>query len=392
MTKSNRGKKRQQGSASRRTSPQMGEKTEPKRSSSLQRKAEKSRKPEKLTKDAIPPVAKNQSEAGRSVPWGKIFIGLFLLSMFLGILETTLQAGRAVPNWPHSFRGFWIFCPPKHWFTQFDVFIAQTHRVAALATVIFVVIALVKKKVPRLSRLESLLFVALCLILPLSGGLRIAWDRTSWATVHACLAFAACVMLGKWIAGIAISKSDARGRNASGNECPTQEQETKTATKTSRVPRIVFTSTLVLLLTQSFVGAQLRHLAAETGSENLFTLWVWAHSLSGVFFLLVAAVCYWICVRTAKRKGDLRIAAWGRVLASLLFFQVFLGPFNWLVNYNVPLWFMDWIWPIHYTIQEGTLLQTTTTCTHVSVGYLSVVVAAIGWVITAKNVSPSNKM
>jgi heme A synthase len=367
MTKSKSSKKKQkQGKVSQRQSSRKGAKTSGNKASSKSR--EKTEPPRSVGSD----TSSVPSDSSSSVPWGKIFFTLFSLSMFLGILETTLQAGKAVPNWPHSFHGFWIFCPPNLWFTHGDVFIAQTHRLTALATIIFVIIAVVRKNIPRLRRFETAVLIAFCVILPLSGGLRIACDRLSWANLHACLAFAACAMLGRWIAGNTSNQSER-------------------SPKASSIQRFVLSCVLFFLFEQAIFGAQIRHLAMETDSDNFFTLWVWLHSLLGVSFLFVAAACYWVCVRGAKRHGEIQIARQGRVLVSLLIFQVLLGPINWFVNYNVPLWFMNRIWPIHYTIQEGTFLQTATTCTHVGVGYASVVIAAAAWTLARRNSSsPSN--
>lgn len=285
-------------------------------------------------------------------------------TVVVGAIETTLNYGMAIPGWPNSFRSLWIFTPLSLWFGEPDVFVAQTHRLLGYATLVSAILAVVdfhRRKAERPIRRLAFACVIIAGILAISGGLRVAWDQPAWANVHACLSVFSLLAIGL----VAIRAS----KNAS------------TAGASSRILFVVTLLFAVVLCVQFVAGAQLRHTSPYSQMLYLFPLWTWIHLIVGiVLFLSAGAVLWGAAVRrkqvSAVNMPSRKLLMW---LSALVMLQFVLGLLNWIVQYNFPLWFMDNVVTIPYTVQEGSLLQTTVVTSHVLLGFTCVLIS--GWLV-----------
>lgn len=288
----------------------------------------------------------------------------------LGIFESTYQAGMAVPGWPGSFNSPWIFCPPDLWFGAPDVFLAQTHRVlgyVVAAAAIWLGIALRKSPADKTLWRMSVAAIAGVPLLVVSGGLRIAWDRTAWAAVHAVLA----ALFLTLIAGLVSRVLEVMRRQKDASR-PEQSPASPVGYRTA-----LLAAGLIAL--QIVAGSQLRHVSPASEGLYLFLFWVWTHVLLAAGLAVLAVVLYRVS-RGEGTRPPVRTAM--RWLAALIGAQLVVGPTDWVLRYNFPLWFRQAVLMPHFTAQQGGVLQTAIDATHVALGYASMAAAGVLIVIS----------
>ena len=288
--------------------------------------------------------------------------------VLLGALITTFNSSRAVPGWPGSFGYFWLFSPARFW-AHGDVLLMQIHRLLGVALLILLATlawSLRKTASQPLFGL-SILLIAMTMIIAIIGGLRITLDSPSLAWWHACLTPPLLAMLT--LPAIIIRRQ---------NRLPVAPTEPASP----MIPSGSFWLALLIataatLYAQIIFGAFLRHVSPYSQSLTAFPFWVWVHTIFALCLLLLPVILLPAAFLSRRSQGDFarklrRRAVW---LSLLVVLQVILGLINWVVNYNFPLWFLDNVMAINYTIVDGGPLQVTVTMAHVLTGFFTLTVA-----------------
>lgn len=305
---------------------------------------------------------------------------LTFLSLVMGAFVTTYDAGMAIPDWPNTFGYPLVFYPIHNWFKTCDVFLAHSHRLLAdLAGVLSIcLVVLLWKTQNRTLRWLGITGVVLFLFEALLGGLRIVVGDIVLANIHGCVApliFAFVTILvavtKPWqgpgesaekdrAAFAPVSSVDvqerARQKSASG---PVREKKgtPERAGDRSRLSLAMFVGLVYL---QMIVGAQLRHIP-PTLSPLWPYVWTIVHLvIAGLIGLMVVGgwlYFRWPAIGTASRR-------WVVIISVIYVIQIICGLLTWVVNYNFPAWFLDYICAIHYTVNEYSALQTVITTTN----------------------------
>jgi cytochrome c oxidase assembly protein subunit 15 len=280
--------------------------------------------------------------------------------IWVGGSVTTYHAGMAVPDWPNTFGYNLFLYPLESWLRVWDVFLEHSHRlIAATAGMVTIALALTLWLVDGrrwVRRLGGLALLGVCLQGTL-GGLRVTASAILLANVHGCTAplfFALTTTL------VAVTAPAWRQPRAAASRLGLQSFR-----------RLALATTWGVYL-QIVLGAQLRHPDPRM-APGWFTLWVWFHVIGAG--LLTAAVIG--LVRTAARRlpDQPMLVRRSRWLGGLFFVQLALGAAAWVTHYNWPLWFVDYVCRIDYTVVTGGRLQAVLTTAHVAAGSLTLVTA-----------------
>jgi len=277
--------------------------------------------------------------------------------IWVGSLVTTYNAGMAVPDWPGTY-GYNLFLYPwETWlYGPWDLFIEHGHRLLG-ALVGMITIALVAvvwfTRSPRW--LLGLSFGALLLVIAqgVLGGARVLLDERLLAMVHGCvgpLFFAYCaviaVVTSRWWKDVAAT------------------------TGGDNLKRFALL-TCGLSYFQLILGAQLRHLGADTPFRALVAFHVLtAFILAGHAFLLAGMICWW--------RFEQSSILWPAVtLCILVTAQIGFGVGAWVVNYSWPN--LESAFPQYagYTIEAEGRLQTNVVTLHVATGSLILATSAV---------------
>lgn len=280
--------------------------------------------------------------------------------IWMGSLVTTYDAGMAVPDWPNTYGYNLFLYPVQSWLAVWDIFLEHTHRlIGASVGLITIVLAVL---VWRSDRRKWIRWVALAAVVGVCsqgtlGGLRVLGDEVLLAKIHGCTApifFAITTAL--------VALTSPRWRDGP------PPKEHANARWLYRLGAVC----LLGLYLQIVLGAQLRHLPADSGG-GWFAIWVWLHLATAGLDLTVIV---WLMVFCARRlQGQPVILRRARILVVLFSLQLALGAATWVTNYGWPAWFTDYILPLQYTVVAEGRWQVITTTLHVAVGSLNLVTA-----------------
>ncbi|NMC21693.1 MAG: cytochrome oxidase assembly protein [Thermogutta sp.] len=317
--------------------------------------------------------ASHQSASHRDVPrlphrlaWA-LMATVFPL-IWMGGLVTTYNAGMAVPDWPSTY-GYLFMYPLESWLKTWDVFLEHGHRLIGM-TAGFLTIALlwslwVHDRRPWMRKLgiAALLGVSLQGTL---GGLRVVGREILLANVHGCVAplfFAFTVSL------TVLTSPRWRREEKSRESEPNAGENARPARRTFHPTFIL--SLPILVYIQIVLGAQLRHLPSELPPGWSF-LWTILHLTVAALLPIVWGACSWYAAGLPSPFAQRR---WLQAFGWLLVLQITLGLGTWVVNYNFPQWFQDWVVVIPYTVIDGGWLQALVTTAHTATGSLLLAVA-----------------
>jgi len=140
----------------------------------------------------------------------------------------------------------------------------------------------------------------------------------------------------------------------------------------------------VLCYVQLLLGAQLRHLQAET-SPVAFRHLVETHVGTA---LLVWAIGGFLAIRLWG-CGDLALSRPARWLVGLIGLQIGLGLATWIVNYGVPFSTEQWpagVWPplSSYVILSKGYIESGIVTAHVATGSLLIACSVMLWLRTGR--------
>jgi cytochrome c oxidase assembly protein subunit 15 len=273
--------------------------------------------------------------------------------IWMGGLVTTYGAGMAVPDWPNTYGYNLFLYPLESWLAVWDVFLEHSHRLIG-ASVGLVTIALAvllwRTDARRWMRWLGVAALVGVVVQGTLGGLRVIGDELLLAKIHGCTA-----PLFFTLAAAIVTFTSPQWQSRL-NPQP--------------VRRLAWLGVgfAVLVYLQIVLGAQLRHIS-PSAPLYWFVLWTWLHVI--VAFLVVAGST-WLLLATRKYASDvslLRRRAW--IVAGLVSLQFLLGLATWVVNYSIPAWFTDYVWPLEYTVVAEGPLQAVVTTAHVGVGSLA---------------------
>ncbi len=304
--------------------------------------------------------------------------------IWMGGLVTTYNAGMAVPDWPNTYGYNLFLYPLESWLKTWDVFLEHSHRLIG-ATAGFLTIALlwslwVHDRRPWMRKLGIAALIGVSLQGTL-GGLRVVGREILLANIHGC----AAPLFFAFTVSLAVLTSPRWRRR----ERPTEDEPN--AYKSFRPARHPIHPTVIIALpafvyVQIVLGAQLRHLPSESAPGWAF-LWTVLHLTVATLLPFLWAACYRFAAGVpaafALRR---RLQAFGWLLAA----QITLGLGTWVVNYNFPRWFQDWVMVIPYTVVQGGLLQALVTTAHTATGSLLLAVATAYalWALAATESPP----
>lgn len=289
--------------------------------------------------------------------------------IWVGGLVTTYDAGMAVPDWPSTF-GYNLFAYP--WTTWFfgpwDLFIEHGHRLlGALVGLLTIglLVSVMRQDQRRWMKRLALLALGLVILQGCLGGARVLLNERTLALVHGCLGplfFAfACAM--------AVFTSRAWRLPESNNRLPAADDQ---LTLMLRVRRLAILTTM-LVYGQLIIGAQVRHVAAETLPSTFRVLFVF-HLLMAFVVVAHVGLLVW-----ASRHRQLAASLRKPVLAllALILLQMILGPASWVLQYGWPWGLSEYSLFAGYTVQAQSMLQAMTVTAHVATGSLVLALAVV---------------
>ena len=278
--------------------------------------------------------------------------GLVWLLIGFGGLVTAYDAGMAIPDWPTTFR-HWFLWPQDGLGQHNDVLLNQVHRSLwplALACAIALVAGPWRQGAGRPVRWLGMAVVAVLVASGVLGGWRVLGDNAMAGLVHAAVA---PLLLGL-CAGLATLTSP-RWRSAE----PAQGHSRVTALRRWCLAALAGVSLL------SLAGLPLRHLPPSAGLPWA-PFWTWiqvslalASAIAGGGLLLLAWRHFRDCPAVLRRVG------W---FGCLLAGQLLAGGAEWVTRYGWPHWFSDYVFPISYTVAALGPLQVAATTVHVVLG------------------------
>jgi len=294
--------------------------------------------------------------------------------IWMGGFVTTYDAGMAVPDWPNTYGYNLFLYPIESWLKTWDIFLEHSHRLIASAAgfvSIALMVALWRTGSARFRPLGVVVFILVCMQ-GVIGGLRVLGQELLLANLHGCIAplFFGLVTGVVVITGRAIVGSDQAIRYAQ-----------QSLFRSVAGWRFVLVATIY---TQIVVGAQLRHLP-PTLSPGWAFLWTIVHLIVAGLIGVFLGIVWWRECREHPSQ-----LFWLKILSGIYAIQLTLGLFTWVVNYNFPIWFLDYFLAISYTVVKGGAAQALVTTAHTATGSLLLAAGVASWLTAAMNPGSQN--
>ncbi len=292
----------------------------------------------------------------RYAPWPHVQAWILACAVFpllwIGGMVTTYEAGMSVEDWPTTY-GHWFY-PIQKWLAgHWDMFLEHGHRTYAQVVGILAVLTAAAIGMKFQSRgkwgLAAALLAGVAVQATL-GGFRVLWDERLLAKVHGCVAAA---YFGLCSATVVVTSR--RWFNG----------PFESALNAARTRRWALAATALLYL-DVVLGTQLRH---NVGGESpaWFTLWLWLKIISAT---AAAGVAGFLAFGLLRPVADARLSRRGTWLFWGIVVQLVLGAATWLVNYGVPAWFREYLFPWSYAVTAEGFWQVQVTTAHVALGSL----------------------
>jgi len=294
--------------------------------------------------------------------------------IWMGGFVTTYNAGMAVPDWPNTYGYNLFLYPIESWLKTWDIFLEHSHRLIASAAG-FVSIALMvilwRTGSTLLRRLGVVVFILVC-VQGIIGGLRVLGQELLLANLHGCVAplffglvTGVVVVTGHAIAGPDQSKGLGEWSLFRGGAA--------------------WRFLLVMIIyTQIVIGAQLRHLPPTLSPQWAF-FWTIVHLIFAGLIGVALGIVWW-----REWREHLSKLLWLKILGAIYAVQLTLGLFTWVVNYNFPIWFLNYFLAISYTVVQGGAAQALVTTAHTATGSLLLAAGVACWLTAGLDGSPQN--
>mgnify|MGYP005835289905 CR=1 FL=1 len=272
--------------------------------------------------------------------------------LWIGGMVTTYEAGMSVEDWPTTY-GHWFY-PIQKWIAgHWDMFLEHGHRTYAQFVGFLAVLAAAALGMKYQSRGKWLLAAALLAGVAVQatlGGFRVLWDERLLAKVHGCVAAA---YFGLCSATVVVTSH--RWHNG----------PFEYLSGAARARRWGLAVTALLYL-DIVLGTQLRH---NVGGElpGWFTLWLWLKIISAT---VAAGAAGFLAFGLLRANESSRLSRRSRWLFWGIIAQLVLGAATWLVNYGVPAWFREYLFPWSYAVTAEGFWQVQVTTAHVAFGSL----------------------
>lgn len=293
--------------------------------------------------------------------------------IWMGGFVTTFDAGMAVPDWPNTYGYNLFLYPIESWLKTWDVFLEHSHRlIAATAGFLSLGLFIILWKTKRSSYrwLGTAVFAMVCLQ-GIIGGLRVLGQEILLANIHGCVA----PLFFGLVTAVVVT---------TGQPTPITQAATSPAHRAADRFLIIRVATLVAVYCQVVAGAQLRHLP-PTAPPSWAFFWTIVHLvLAGTIGVLISIV--WVYSRA--ESGLVR--RWVSVATGIYLCQVVLGLLTWVVNYNFPVWFLDYFLALSYTVVKGGAAQAVVTTAHTATGSLLLAAMVLLVIVPSKKqISPA---
>lgn len=234
--------------------------------------------------------------------FSKVAVGATFLLLIAGGLVTSNQAGLAVPDWPNSF-GHNMFLLPLSEMDNAPVFLEHAHRLlGALVGVTLLTLAIHLSLVPVVMGVRITAWIApvLAAVQGVLGGLRVVDKDSALGAVHGVLA----QLIFGLVVGVAVATSSTW-----------RDTTTVKRYASAGMDRVLPIITLIVLIIQIAIGADIRHL---NHADQLMT-----HVTVAALFL---ALAIFTGVRAWGAHPELRmIRRRGVGLIHLTIVQIILG-------------------------------------------------------------------
>jgi cytochrome c oxidase assembly protein subunit 15 len=285
-------------------------------------------------------------------------------------MVTSGDDGMAVPDWPTTYGYNMFLYPVSTWLDgPWGVFIEHSHRLLGAAVgicSILLAVSLWLCGAPKSLRWLGLGLVAAVASQGVLGGMRVVMDERLLAKIHACtgpavfaLAVLATGLIGRW-------------RTLSRDPADTRTDRLCVSDNEITGLRLWAYAAPVLAYSQLVLGAQLRHLAADS-SVGVFRAVVVFHILLAVLLVVLAVGLAWRVRRVdATLRRPLRAAYW---LAGCVLAQLLLGVGTWIVQYGWPYADTHVRWAAGYVVVAESSGQIFMTTAHVANGSLILALA-----------------
>ncbi len=338
---------------------------------------------------SLPSIFKSQAEEIACAPVLHLLACVTAMTVFpliwAGGLVTTTKAGMAVPDWPSTYGYNMFLYPWTTWFFgPWDLFIEHGHRLlgslAGIWCILLVALSWITRT-PPFVRFLALAALGLVILQGVMGGVRVLQVDREIARIHGCLgpaffAFLAVIVVAtsRWWQNVAdpsfwIGKSNTEG---SGLPCGPSEVARcrQLILDRLRTHRFLTLALLTLAYVQLVLGASMRHVP-EAADPQYFRVLVWFHVLGAAFVSVAAGA---LAVAPRCPVPGLSFSRW--LLMGAVVLQVSLGLGTWIMKFNFPAWFADYLFAQSHLIVSDDFFQVQVVTAHVAVGSFILAVAA----------------
>lgn len=299
--------------------------------------------------------------------------------IWAGGLVTTTKAGMAVPDWPGTYGYNMFLYPWSTWFFgPWDLFIEHGHRLlGSLAGIWCLLLVGATWLRPTTTRVRALALGGLVLVIlqGVMGGVRVLNVDREIARIHGCLgpAFFAyllglTVVTSRWWKTVANRSFWTGGTGTANAESvplnPEQLNAGRLILKRLKAQRFLTMVVLGFASYQLVLGASMRHVS-ESAEPSYFRVMVWFH-LIGAAGTALATAALWLatrCPTPGLSKPRL-------ILVALVGVQIGLGLGTWVMKYNFPEWFGNYVFAQSHRIVNDDFYQVQMVTAHVAVGSL----------------------
>jgi cytochrome c oxidase assembly protein subunit 15 len=301
--------------------------------------------------------------------------------IWAGGLVTTTKAGMAVPDWPGTYGYNMFLYPWTTWFFgPWDLFIEHGHRLlgslAGIWCLCLVAVTWIRRTAATV-RVLAIGALLLVIVQGVMGGVRVLNVDREIARLHGCLgpAFFAylvglTVVTSRWWQHVAVASF----WTGSGGTFNQEKRPMNAGSADGRIGELVWSRlraqrfltmvVLVLAYGQLIFGASMRHIS-EAADPSYFRVLVWFH-VTGAICTAIATGSLWLAARCptpglSQPRG---------LLVGLVGLQFGLGLGTWVMKYNFPEWFADYVFAQSHRIVSDDFYQVQIVTAHVAVGSL----------------------
>jgi len=294
-----------------------------------------------------------------------LLLGTTIVTIWVGSLVTTSDAGMAAPEWPHRWGLELVgWTEGLRGRASWDLFVDAAHRLlGVLVGVLALALSVTVWWSDRRRWMRWLVLAALLALVAeiVLGVTRVLCAARQLAMLHAVTGMM-LLSLGVVIA-VCTTRRWCRRRPATGS------------IRTGGLLRLAMLTTLFAAV-QMVLGSLLRHVPVDAEPGTFRALAALHLGVAAMLLIHVLAVCAHL-VRRYRHNRVLRWAAF--CLLAVTGLQILLGGGTWIVSFAWPIWLHGWKPAAAYTIPALGILPTQVVSAHVTNGAL--VLAVVVWIL-----------